>query len=58
MGNLIFFGEIVGFFGLFLAWAWWEYRKTQKMVEEDRKAAEAAASARAAASETATEPSQ
>ncbi len=58
MGNVIFFGEIVGFFGLFMAWAYWEYRKTQKLVEEDRKAAEVAASASAqdAASETATKP--
>ena len=58
MGNVIFFGEIVGFFGLFMALAYWEYRKTQKLVEEDRKAAETAASSSAqdAASETATKP--
>ena len=28
-------------FGLFMAWAFWEYRKTQKLVEQDRKKAEA-----------------
>ncbi|MEE2930313.1 MAG: hypothetical protein VX599_06335 [Pseudomonadota bacterium] len=41
MGNVIFFGEMVGGFGLFMAWAFWEYRKTQKLVEQDRKEAEA-----------------
>lgn len=55
MGTVIFLVEIVGFFGLFLAWAFWEYRKTQKLVEQDRKAAEAA-SQTDAASETAAAP--
>ena len=40
MGSIIFFGEMIGGFGLFMAWMYWEYRKTQKLVEQDRREAE------------------
>ena len=56
MGNTVLFIELVAFFGLFMALAFWEYHKTQKLVEQDREAAEDTASQTDAASETAAEP--
>lgn len=56
MGNTVLFIELVAFFGLFMALAFWEYRKTQKLVEQDRETTADKASQTDAASETAAEP--
>ncbi|MEO0721346.1 MAG: hypothetical protein AAFY43_04285 [Pseudomonadota bacterium] len=36
MGSWLFAIEIVAFYGIVVGWAIWEYRKTSKMVDDDR----------------------
>ena len=53
MSNTLLFLELFLVHGLVLGWAFWEYRKTSKLVDETR-AREAALKEADAASETVT----